>query len=261
MQTLSFDQYLGSELRKITSTPVWWMIGLAMVLFSTIISALILVGTLNAPDANLTPDSPEALGAIYNIPAALALVFTLVLGVLTVTSEYQSGTISQTMLAGPKRSWTFGAKVLAAAIVSAGFAVVSLAAVVAVSAIILAGNNMAVMLTEPEVLTRLGGAGAVLVLWSVIGTGLGALLRNQLIAVVTVLLLTQAVEPILRVFAGDAGSFLPGTVADHASGGTLISMAMGQQPESQATSLALFAVYAVVILAAGAFSYRRYEVT
>lgn len=260
MQTLRFSHYLGSELKKITSTPVWWMIGAAMVVFSTGLGALVLLGSLNAPDANLTPDSAESLGAIYSIPAALALVFTLVLGVLTVTSEYQSGTIGQTMLAGPKRIWTFAAKVLAAATISAGFAVASLVSVVAVSSVILAGNNMDLMLSDPEVLTRLGGATAVLVIWAVIGTGLGALLRNQLIAVVTVLLLTQAVEPLLRVFAGDTGRFLPGAVADHATGGTLITMAMGQEAQSQGASLAIFALYAVVVLGVGAYCFRRYEV-
>lgn len=54
---------------------------------------------------------------------------------------------------------------------------------------------------------------------------------------------------------------IAGAIADQASGGTLIAMAVGQEPQSQGASLAIFTVYAVVILAVGALCFRRYDVT
>lgn len=260
MQDLSFTEYLRCELRKFTTTPAWWIIGSAMVAFSVFICLVVLLGALQSPHANLVPDNPESLGAVYNLPAGVALIFALVLGVLGVTHEYQTRTIGQTLLAGPDRRKVYAAKVAAAAAAGVLFAVLSLVAVTAVAATVVSARGMDPYLNDPQTWQRIGGALLVLTLWAVMGAGLGALVRNQLLTVAAVLVLSQAVEPLLRAFTGDAGRFFPGAVADQASGGTLISMAMGQDGLSQAAALGVFAAYTLIALIAGAVRFHKYEV-
>jgi hypothetical protein len=72
------------------------------------------------------------------------------------------------------------------------------------------------------------------VLWTLIGVGVGALVRNQVAAVVGVLVFTQFVEPIGRTAAAfvdglaDYTRFLPGAAGDALVGASVFSTAMPQ---------------------------------
>ncbi|WP_235866023.1 hypothetical protein [Serinibacter arcticus] len=66
-------------------------------------------------------------------------------------------------------------------------------------------------------------------LWSVIGVGLGTLVRNQVAAIVIVLAFTQFLEPVLRFAAllnsttAGIGTFLPGAASDGLVGASFLS--------------------------------------
>jgi hypothetical protein len=66
-------------------------------------------------------------------------------------------------------------------------------------------------------------------LWAVIGVGLGAIVSNQVTAIVIVLAFTQFVEPILRLgtsiweWTAQVGKFLPGAASDALVGASIYS--------------------------------------
>ena len=78
------------------------------------------------------------------------------------------------------------------------------------------------------------GVWAALVLYTVIGVGVGALLRNQVGAIVGVLVFTQFIEPIGRTAAAfvdglaDYTRFLPGAASDALVGASVLSASMAQ---------------------------------
>src|SRR5690606_7715185 len=76
-------------------------------------------------------------------------------------------------------------------------------------------------------------------LWAIIGVGVGALIPNQVAAIVVVLAFTQFIEPILRTVAGvvdwaaEVGQYLPGAAGDTLAGAsifTAMGMATGNAP-------------------------------
>jgi hypothetical protein len=75
-------------------------------------------------------------------------------------------------------------------------------------------------LGESDTWAMIARAILALALWAVIGVGLGALIPNQVAAIVVILAFTQFVEPTLRAlvslaeWAATVGKFLPGAASD-----------------------------------------------
>jgi ABC-2 type transport system permease protein len=130
-----------------------------------------------------------------------------VVGVLVMTSEYATGTISGTLAAVPRRGRLLGAKLaMVGAVGTAAGAVVSLLAFVAGQAI-LAGQDRAVGLGDPGAARAVLGAAGYLAAIAVLGVALGALLRHTTGAVLAVLGLGLA--PYLF------GGLFPDSLQDH----------------------------------------------
>lgn len=253
---------LGSELRKFTSTWSWWLTGAAMVVSTTALVAVLALSGLHVERSPLDLSSAEGATAVYSLGAGITYVFTLVAGVLVVTTEYQTGTIAQTLLANPRRHQVYLSKILAAAVSGLVFGAVTLGASVGTAALLMVSEGLDPRLGEATVVQGLGGTVATLTLWAVIGAGLGAVVRHQLAAVLAVVVLTQAVEPMLRIaLPGRAGDYLPGSIADAASGGTVISMAIGPSELAQGTALVLMLALAAAVALLGARRFHTYQVT
>lgn len=253
---------LRSEWVKTTSTRACWVIGLVLLLVSPAAAVVLTLGIQAAPAARLDLGDADDVGVLYNLPASIVYVLPLILGVLLVTGEYQSRTISQTLLGEPRRLVVFAAKLAVGFAFSAALAFAAMATTTAAVAGVLVVGGAEPLLTEGPVASRIGGAVLALTLWGLIGVGIGALLRNQLVAVVLVLAFTQLIEPMIRVVAGSFGlsgvvAYLPGAASDSASGGSLISAATGSSPMTQPTGVAVLAGYVVVVAILGAARFRR----
>lgn len=253
---------IRSEFIKALTGRAWWVVGLILVVVSPALSAFLVVAVRAAPTARLDIAGPDGVGVLYNLPASVAFVLPLVFGVVLVTGEYHSRTIAQTFLGEPRRLVVFGAKFVVAFVLTLGLAAVTMAVTTAVVALTLAAGGTDPMLGSAAVLTRITGAVAALTIWGLIGVGVGALVRNQLVAVVIVLAFTQFVEPMIRVTAGSLGfggvlSYLPGSASDSASGGTLLSMATGATASSQTAGMLVLIAYAAVAAVVGAARFRR----
>lgn len=228
---------LVSELRKITSTRIWWIMALLLFGYMAFLGAvmafsLAVDGGAEAmtgqPGSGPLPAVEVALSA-YTLAAALGYVFPLVVGALAMTGEFRHQTITPSLLAEPRRGVLLGAKLGASLLVGLVHGVLGTLGAVAGAAPVLAVMDEPVLLGDGGVLTALLLCVLALAIWAMIGVGLGTMLTNQVAAVVVILAFTQFVEPILRMgFAAvDAleglSRFFPGAAAEALVGTSLYS--------------------------------------
>jgi ABC-type transport system involved in multi-copper enzyme maturation permease subunit len=144
--------------------------------------------------------------------AANASVFLLILGIIGMTQEYRHRTATPTFLTTPRRGRVISAKMLAYALVAVPMALVVLAVTVVVVLVYAGARGHAPSLTSGDNLQTLGASGLVLVVFTVIGVGVGALVRNQVGAIVGSLVYLNIVEPIVSSIGAISGLYkwLPG---------------------------------------------------
>jgi hypothetical protein len=141
---------------------------------------------------------PDALRLLVLVPAQPLTHAALVLGVLGMAGELRHGTATSTFLVTPRRGRVVAAKLAAAAVTGLAMSLASSAAVLAVGLPWLRAKGIEVAIADPGVAARVAGLAVAVALYAVLGTGLGALLRNQVAAVVVGLLWwSQGVERVL----------------------------------------------------------------
>jgi ABC-2 type transport system permease protein len=187
----------------------------------------------------------------------LGVLFAALLGAMSITAEIRHGTIRPTFLVTPRRGQVIVAKVWVSMLVGGGFGLVSGSVAAAAGTAALRARGIDVPLERGDyVLLVVGSAGAA-ALWAAIGTGVGALVRNQVPTLIGICAWLLFVEGLLAGDVGglgDIGRFLPGAAASAISGqdpGTLLAPAAG---------LVLLACYAVAAALAGGLSTSRRDV-
>jgi ABC-2 type transport system permease protein len=145
---------------------------------------------------------------------ANASVLLLILGIIGMTQEYRHRTATPTFLTTPRRGRVVIGKLVAYALVAIPFALLILAVNVLVVEIYAGARGDAPAL-DADNLQTLGSAGLVLVVYSVIGVGIGALLRNQVGAIVGALVYLYVIEPIVSGISAISAAYkwLPGGAA------------------------------------------------
>jgi ABC-type transport system involved in multi-copper enzyme maturation permease subunit len=204
---------MSSEWTKLFTTRVWigLLIGACLMAggFAALFTGLAGVeqnGQPGLPEVG-TPQYEEIVFSV----GANASVFLLILGNIGMTQEYRHRTATPTFLTEPRRWRVVVAKLLSYALVAIPFAVLILAVDVVV-VLIYAGARGAAPSLNSDNLQTLGAAGLVLVVFSVIGVGIGALLRNQVGAIVGSLVYLYVIEPIVSSISAIQGAYkwLPG---------------------------------------------------
>lgn len=161
-------------------------------------AALVAVVLLLAGRPGQPALGPDALRLLVLVPAQPLTLAALVLGVLGMAGELRHGTATSTFLVTPVRGRVVAAKLAAAAVTGLAMAAASSAAVLAVGLPWLRAKGIEVAIADAGVAARVAGLAVAVALYAVLGTGLGALLRNQVAAVVVGLLWwTQGVERVL----------------------------------------------------------------
>ena len=198
---------LRAELLKLRSTrlPLGLFLGtLAMVAVTVAVS----VPNAGAQDVPLTLDDPRLLAFVVGESLGVPQVMAVLLGVLVSTQEHRYGTATSTFLVEPRRTRVLVAKLLTSVIGGLTIAVVSLAFAFAVTVGLIRSRDGD--LTAGMVLWQVLGAGLlVLALYGVIGVAVGALVRNQVAAVVAVLVWMLAVEYLLLPALPSLGRWTP----------------------------------------------------
>lgn len=213
-----------------------------------LVLAVVLLSTL-AGDPVTLQSKRDAIG-VGGVVAVVLLVF----GVVGATGEYRHRTLAPSLLVAPDRARLTVARMAAYAL---GALVIGVAMVVVALVIglpLLSGTD-GPGLGGSDVLEVSGGGLIVVVLYALIGVAFGVLVRNQVAAVVGVLVYLFVVEPLLGLLGDDVARFLllnAGAAVGSQSGDELLSFGAG---------LAVLLAWAAVLLVAGVLVDRRRDVT
>jgi ABC-2 type transport system permease protein len=197
-----------AELLKIRSTRT--TIGLILGMIALILLFTLLTGLISHPSGLMSKEDQRSFLSL----GSLAGVFSALAGALLVTSEYRYGTIRPTVLFNPARSHVLGAKVIAGALAGIAFGVIGEGIGWAIGYAILDGRGITIALNGSDiVLLTLGGLAGV-ALWGAIGAGLGAIIHNQVGAVITLLAWGFVVDNLLFGLVPSVGRFMPTRASD-----------------------------------------------
>lgn len=192
-----------AEFRKLLSTQVWIWLLIGTIAFA----ALVVVLTL-AFAGNPDPDAPPGLDDPTLQPVVLssgstAIVFVVVLSIIGITQEFRHRTATPTFLTTPRRLDVVIAKLITYLLTGLVYAAVSTAVVLAIAVPWISSSGVSVPLTGENGEVLLGTLLAV-ALYALVGVGLGALVRNQVGAIVGVLVYLFVLEPIVRAIPATA---------------------------------------------------------
>jgi ABC-type transport system involved in multi-copper enzyme maturation permease subunit len=202
-----------AEWTKLFTTKVWLGLLLGACLMVAGFSALLtgFAGSSQNGQTGLPPvGDPQFEQVAFSVSTNASVLF-LILGIIGMTQEYRHRTATPTFLAEPRRWRVVVAKLIAYALVAVPFALV----VVAVNVLVVtvyAGARGAAPTLNADNLRVLLTSGLALVIYALIGVGIGALLRNQVGAIVGGLVYLFVVEPVIRSIPATSGAYkwMPG---------------------------------------------------
>jgi ABC-2 type transport system permease protein len=261
---MRFAHVVRSELIKLTSLRSTAFFIIAMVGLGLGVSMLY---ALTAEQGGI-PDEPStrfSLDAITLGTIVFSQIIAGVLGVLTISAEYSSGTIQPTLAAVPQRTPVLIAKALVLFPIMALTALVSLVGSWAVTYPVYAGLGIQTELSAPGFAFALVGGAIYIGLCAVFGLGIGAVLRSaaggSVVVICTTLLApiltsvlptSEAVRTIRLYLLSHAGDSMV-HLADPALGFADAS----QQYLSPIAGWLTAVVWAIVALVGGALALRR----
>lgn len=269
---MSLTAATRSETTKQFSTAMWWILAIVLAVYvgftAAVLGFVFAAAATGSLPGNAPPLPEDGLaGTLYSTATAVGYVFPLLIGTLMVTAEFRHKTLTPTFLATPRRGLVLWAKLLVGVLLGVLYGVVGIAASVGASAGFLAGYDLDTELTSPDIWAQFGRMLLAYVLWVLIGIGVGALVRNQVGAIVGVLVFTQFLEPVGRAAAsfvdglGEFTQYLPGAASDALVGVSVFTISV---PADASTTLewwaggAVLLGYAVVLVLLGhVLSWRR----
>jgi ABC-2 type transport system permease protein len=199
-----FTGVLRSEFTKIRSTRSTYWTLLVLVLITVGFGALASAGAAsNAADLSPGFDSTQrSLEGMF-----LGQLVIVVLGALTITSEYATGMIRTSLTAMPRRGTVYAAKALAFAVVALAAGLVASFGSFFVGQAIMSGHHISATLGQPGVLRAVLGGGLFLAACGMLAYGLGMVLRHTAAAITAAIGLLFVLTVLV--------TFLPQSWQDH----------------------------------------------
>jgi ABC-2 type transport system permease protein len=249
---------LRSELIKIRSVrSTYWTLlaqAVASIAWAALDCAGIAAHTAGSPPGGFDAAQPSLTGQV-----ALGELIIVVLGALVITSEYSTGMIRTSLAVMPRRGVLYTAKAMAFAIVSFTVSVITSFAAFFTGQVFLASKHMNTTLAQPGVLRAVLLSAAIVTVFGLLAYGAGAVIRHSAGAITAILGLIFLIPPLAQALPNswfwDLMRWLPGGQAltpifsaGPPQGGHLFT-AWGE--------FAVFCCYAVIMLAAGAWSFIR----
>jgi len=193
--------------------------------------------------------------------AGLAQTFALIAGVLAVTTEFRHKTITQAVLITPRRTPLLTAKAGTLTVAGLAFGLLATGAAAAITLPVLGSRHIASHVDAAQLAAIVAGGAVATALAAALGVGAGAVIRNQVGAVVTVLGLLYVAEPLLGFIPHAGAAVQTYGLGGLASGATATTgfptsaHLLGQIPAAL-----VLAAYALVFLVAGAVLLRRRDI-
>ncbi len=202
------QRLVAAELLKVTSTRMWlgFLVGTVLYIGVGVVAVILTPTQPGSPVPTL-----ETAAGMRNLfaQAGGAYVFAIVLGALGMTQELRHQTLTSTFLAEPRRNRVMVAKMTAYGVVGAVYGLVGVVFGYALALALLPIKEHAEV--PWTALWQIAG-GAVLgcALFAVLGVAVGTLLRNQIAAILLILVWVLLVEALVVAFLPAWGKWLPG---------------------------------------------------
>ncbi|MFE9954271.1 ABC transporter permease [Micromonospora sp. NPDC005299] len=191
-----------SELLKIRSTNTWWVFALITVPLWALALAFNWLQTEALTSGNMgdvpadQADQVQAVSSADSLAANLytngqffGLLIVMLLGIVVVTSEFFHQTVTTTFLTAPHRTAVMLAKLVAAGVLALLFWLGTTLLNLVFAPLILSATDVGAQFGSGAVWRAVVLNGLAYLLWSVLGVGLGVLIRSQIGATVTGILL------------------------------------------------------------------------
>jgi ABC-2 type transport system permease protein len=244
------NHLIRAEVLKLRSTRTFWALTLGAL-------GLVVVAVMAMSAAShFTPGDHPARQALAL--AGPAQTFALLLGVLAVTSEFRYGTITPALLITPRRNPLLGAKVITLTGTGLVLGLLAFGGAAAVVLSVLASRHITSQVDAASVAGIIAGGAITTGLAAALGVGFGALVRNQVGAIVAALAVLYVIEPLLSVMPGVSSvvqRFGLGGLTSGASGTTGVpsnAHILGQVPAGL-----VLGSYALAVVVVGAYFFRR----
>jgi ABC-2 type transport system permease protein len=239
---------LKSEWLKLVSVRTTWLILLFMVVLEGLVAGL----SVSLPDIK-DLQHKQVFDLVIGSHLATVLMFSL--GALLSTNEYRHGTANSTFVVTPKRERVVAAKLLVGLVIGIAGALLYIAVNAGIGLSLMSNRGVAV--DADAAVNAYVGIGVGLVLCCVFGVALGAVLRNQILAVVAGLVVILLAGTFALIIGSDVGRYFPGESL----------LGLQGSPEGKGIVLSqtegglVFAGYCVVLAVAGMVLSRVREIT
>lgn len=199
---------IRAELLKVRTTHAWWVFALsafvlcALTFLINMLQAMFLLdeadqlveGMSEEEAAEFLAQTDVVVQAanLYTSGQFLVLIVVLVVGIMLVTNEFHHQTVTTTFLTTPHRTAVILAKVVTAVILGVFYWALTTAFDIPATALFLGARGLDSHLTDPAVVQAIMLNLLAYVLWAIFGVGFGVLLRSQIGATITGIILYLA---------------------------------------------------------------------
>ena len=235
---------LEAEVLKMRSTRATALMVLATLAIAALTVATTVPGVIEE-NAWISLNDPDLLANVVGNGFGAPLVLMTLLGVLAFTQEFRYGTVTSTYLGEPRRMRVLVAKGLSLVLASVVITFMTLAVSVIFGIALIRSQDGNVTFTA-QFWEMVAASVVAMAAYGVIGVAVGALVPNQIAAVVGVLIWMLAIEQMVIPLFPEVGRWMPFAAASSlmqlgsSYGDQLLSVALG--------GLVLFGYTAVTVV-------------
>jgi ABC-type transport system involved in multi-copper enzyme maturation permease subunit len=195
------SRLIRAELLKIFTTRLWWGLLIGVVTGSALFAGLTAGLTGMGPAGQETPgvSEPATVRSTYTAGLGISYLIALALGIIAMSGEFRHQTMTTTVLASPRRIRIVVAKLAALTVTGTGYGAATVLAGIAVGAPIIMMRGGSARLLSDGVPRAMALAVLAIALWSVLGLGIGTLIRNQVVALLVAIGVAWLAEPLLSL--------------------------------------------------------------
>lgn len=253
IKPVGFGHAVRSEWIKLTSIrSTWWTLA-ALVVLGAGLTTLLCWG--NA-DWLASGEADESPGSFITSGMMLAQVCAVILGVMTVTSEYGTGMVRTTLAAVPARGRVLAAKVVV--LTGVLFVVGTFAALLG-----FVGGNYFLdregigLALEGDVARSMYGSGLFLAGLGLLSAAVGFLVRHTAAALSMVLALVFVVGNLVLLIPGSLGEWITKLMPGNAAGSIATPVEFNPDLLDPWTGFAVFLVEVAVLMVAGLLVFKK----
>lgn len=204
---------ISAELLKLRTTRAPYVAAVVAGAFAALVPAM---ATTDPERFGVAPLTTDSLALMLRAPGNVAAGAALIVAILAAAGEHAHGSALTSRLVQPDPRRILAAKVPAAAVMGAAFGVLVEFVALVVGGVGLRLNEVALGPGAADAVAAIGSVLLATTLAAVLGTALGALLRNTAAGVGVALVWVLAIERVLPIVAGDprVGDWLPGRALD-----------------------------------------------